>query len=274
MTSIILKNYKQTTRITANLLKCGSNLSRRQYATTLEDYKITWTRPKKESYLIPEKSGDQGIDISVKASDIPSIYSESPEMKDASDIVKTRFMLNFLPYKNISKVKMEKFVNIVQRYDNDTTSPEVKIAYLTGKIYVLREVLIKYPKNSKIRVALKELIDKRRSLLARLRKKDYRCFEYVLEKMNLVYKPFPEPPTQITKKESLTRLTEKYCDKIVQEKLDSYKAELKAQQKDFFAEKAEKLAFIREEEIACGLKPTISEEDIARAKQKAMEYQT
>lgn len=85
---------------------------------------------------------------------------------------------------------------------------------------------------------------------------------------------FIRPPNQITKKESLTRLTEKYCNEIIQKKLDAYKTELKAQQKDFFAEKAEKLAFIKEEEIACGLNPTVSEEDIARAKQKVMEYQT
>lgn len=84
--------------------------------------------------------------------------------------------------------------------------------------------------------------------------------------------PFISPPTAITKKESLTRLTEKHCDKIVQQKLSAYKAELKVQQKDFFAEKAEKLAFIREEEIANGLTPTVSKEEIALAKQRAMEY--
>lgn len=85
---------------------------------------------------------------------------------------------------------------------------------------------------------------------------------------------FIRPPTQVTKKESLTRVTEKHCNQMVQKKLDTYKAELKAQQKNFFAEKAEKLAFIRKEEIACGLEPTVSEEDVALAKQKAMEYQT
>lgn len=85
---------------------------------------------------------------------------------------------------------------------------------------------------------------------------------------------FIRPPIQITHRESLTRLTEKHCNQLVQQKLDAYKAELKAQQKDFYAEKAEKLAFIREEEIACGLSPTVSEEDIALAKQKVTEYQT
>lgn len=60
----------------------------------------------------------------------------------------------------------------------------------------------------------------------------------------------------------------------MQEKLDAYKKELKELQKDFYIEKAEKLAFIREEELACGLQPSVSEEDIACAKQKARKYQT
>lgn len=80
--SIILNNCRKTTRITANLLKSSGNLSKREYAVTLEDYKITWTRPEKTSCLTPEKSGDLGLNIDVKGSDIPQIYSESPEMKE------------------------------------------------------------------------------------------------------------------------------------------------------------------------------------------------
>lgn len=82
------------------------------------------------------------------------------------------------------------------------------------------------------------------------------------------------PPQQVTRKGSLRRLTEKYCNKIVQDKLDTYKAELYTLQKDFYAEKAAKLAFIREEEITCGLELTVTEDDIEHAKQKAKEYQT
>jgi len=76
-------------------------------------------------------------------------------------------------------------------------------------------------------------------------------------------------PTQITRKESFTRLTEKHCKKLVQDKLDAYKKELSDLQKDSYKEKAEKLAFIRGEEIACGLQPSVSEKDIERARRKA-----
>lgn len=88
------------------------------------------------------------------------------------------------------------------------------------------------------------------------------------------YKTFYRLPHQITRKDSLRRLTEKHCDKLIQEKLDTYKGELKELQKNFYIEKADKLAFIREEELACGLQPSVSEEDVACAKQKARKYQT
>lgn len=96
------------------------------------------------------------------------------------------------------------------------------------------------------------------------------CIFLILHKNN-EYQTFYSGPTQITRKESLTRLTEKHCNKIIQDKLNTYKRELKDLQKDFYREKAEKLAFIREEELACGLQPSVSEEDIEYVKQKAKE---
>lgn len=45
-------------------------------------------------------------------------------------------------------------------------------------------------------------------------------------------------------------------------------------QKDFYKEKAEKLIFIRKEELACGLQPSVSEEDIIKVKQQIMQYET
>lgn len=59
---------------------------------------------------------------------------------------------------------------------------------------------------------------------------------------------------------------------MVQKKLNAYKKELESQMKDFYREKAEKLEFIRNEEIDCGVEPTITQEDIETAKQKAAQY--
>ncbi|KAG5310676.1 RT15 protein, partial [Acromyrmex insinuator] len=272
------------TRIATSLLTNGGNLSRK-YTTTVTDYKITWVRPEKVSYLSLERSGDQGLEIDVKSSDFAKMYKELPELKNASDIVKKMFTLQFLPRKETINIKRDKILELVQRHKLDQNSPEAiskltlscfyfLVAIMTNDIHQLQEYLTEHPKNPKMKVKLLETIAKRRKMLKYLRQWDYRRFEWILEKLNLVYKPLPELPHHITRKDSLRRLTEKYCNELVQEKLDIYKKELKKLQKDFYIEKAEKLAFIREEEIACGLQPSVSEEDIADAKQKAREYQT
>ncbi|CAK9805638.1 28S ribosomal protein S15, mitochondrial [Anthophora plagiata] len=75
----------------------------------------------------------------------------------------------------------------------------------------------------------------------------------------------------VSRKESLRRITQNYCDDIIQKKLKLYKAELKEQQKAFYLEKAEKLEFILKEEKECGITPTVTEEDIEAARKKAQE---
>lgn len=73
----------------------------------------------------------------------------------------------------------------------------------------------------------------------------------------------------ISRKDSLRMLTEEYCNNIIQQKINAYKAELKEKQRKFYLEKAEKLAFIMKEEKECGLTPTVTEEEIENVRQKA-----
>lgn len=75
----------------------------------------------------------------------------------------------------------------------------------------------------------------------------------------------------VSRKDSIRLLTQEFCDKIVQDKLNAYKAELKAKQKDFYREKAEKLAFILKEETECGIQPSVTLEDIEVARMKMKE---
>lgn len=77
--NIIINNCRQ---IVGNLLRSADNLSRRYYATTVADYKITWTRPEEVSPLSSERSGDQGLKIDVNSSDLIQEYAKSPEMKE------------------------------------------------------------------------------------------------------------------------------------------------------------------------------------------------
>ncbi|EZA51394.1 hypothetical protein DMN91_007370 [Ooceraea biroi] len=268
--NIIINNCKQGMNGVLNLVKNGDTFLRR-YATTITDYKITWKRPEKVSNLSAEQSGDQGLEIEVKSSDLRVMYDKSPELKDASDIVQKMFTLQFLPRKEKIRLRREKILELVKSHELDRKSPEAMIALMTSQIHQLRESLEENPKDVITKVALKETIEKRRKWLKYLRRWDYRRFEWVLEKLNLVYKQKPEEPYQITRKDSLRRLTKDHCDRLVQAKLDAYKKELKELQKDFYAQKVQKLIFIRSEELACGLKPSVSEDDIERAKQEAEE---
>ena len=66
----------------------------------------------------------------------------------------------------------------------------------------------------------------------------------------------------ITRKDSLRKLTDKYCEEVKQQRLDAYRASLEAQQVDFLRMKVQKLQWIRKEEEECGVKPTVTEKDI------------
>jgi len=66
----------------------------------------------------------------------------------------------------------------------------------------------------------------------------------------------------ITRKDSLRKLTDKYCDEVKQQRLDAYRTGLEAQQVDFLRTKVQKLQWIRKEEEECGVKPTVTEKDI------------
>lgn len=63
---------------------------------------------------------------------------------------------------------------------------------MTSEIQYLQKYIEKHPKNVKTKVFLKELIDKRKKFLAHLRRWDYRRFEWLLERLNLIYVSQPE----------------------------------------------------------------------------------
>jgi small subunit ribosomal protein S15 len=68
---------------------------------------------------------------------------------------------------------------------------EAKIAKMTVNIRYRQECMEEFPRNLRVKVHLKELIDKRKKYLKYLRRWDYKRFEWLLEKLDLVYKPPP-----------------------------------------------------------------------------------
>lgn len=132
----------------------------------------------------------------------------------------------------------------------------------------------KFPKDKQLKVCLKQLIDKRKKHLKYLRRWDYKKFEWLLDQLNLVYKSPPSEFRWVTRKESLVKLTDKYCEDIRKKKLDEYKAILEAEQPAFLEEKIRSLEFIRDEQRDCGIEVTVSEEDIEEIRKQLDELKT
>lgn len=239
----------------------------RNYARAAKDkFSIEWVRPEKISCIVPEKSGDLGLDFKIHPKDPCKPYENIQELKDADELVQKLFSLEFNSLKQRAELAKDRALLTVKRHESDVGSHECHLAMMTTEIHHMQDIIKTHPRNKKLKVQLKEKIEKRKKYLKRLRMWDYKRFEWVLEKLNLIYKPPPETYITVTRKESIRKLAAMHCKKIKQERLDSYKAELKAKQKNFYLEKAKKLAFIREEEIACGLTPTVNEEDIENAR--------
>ncbi|XP_015112185.1 28S ribosomal protein S15, mitochondrial [Diachasma alloeum] len=265
----LLNNAKSVSLVVNTFAKNGGCISR----GLKSNLKIKWNKPEKIPSTDPLKSGDLKSSVKVSPDELAFGYDKSEELKDAPEIVRKLFTLEHMPVKETRKLNLEKFRDLVKRHDMDYRSMESTLAIMTCAIREMQEHMKTHPRDRRRKHILKELIDKRKKYLTDLRRWDYKRFEWLLEKLNIVYHPYPELWISPTRKDSLRKLTSAHCEEVRQAKLDSYRAELEAQQKDFFKEKAEKLAFIRSEEIACGLEPTVSEAEIAAAQEKAAEFQ-
>ncbi|CAL7941945.1 unnamed protein product [Xylocopa violacea] len=252
-----------------NVYQLGGYVSRRM--ASIKDYNINWKRPPKVAIYDLGRSGDLGLNVSVKPTDIKNYYQNSKEWEGASDIVKKIFSIQFQSGKEFKNLQREKTIELVKRHICDRGSLEVKIAVLTSNIPYLQKVLEESPRNRKIRVALKETVEKRNKLLRVLRISDYRRFEWILERLNLVYRPQPRRPQIVSRKESMKKMTNNYCKDVIQKKLDAFKAQLREEQKTFYLEKVEKLKLIMEDEKEYGLDQTVTEEDIEEARKKVEE---
>jgi len=139
---------------------------------------------------------------------------------------------------------------------------------MTAVIRRYQEHMDAHPRDKMIKVRLKELIDKRKKFLKYLRRWDYPRFEWILEKLDLVYKPPPTHFHWITRKESLQKLTDTYCENLKEERLEAYHKQLQAQQIPFLEEAIKKMQFVRQEQISCDVPVTVTEEQIADSKRQ------
>lgn len=145
-------------------------------------------------------------------------------------------------------------------------SPFFAVAQLTAAIryhqYYVYNDEIHGDARRKYKYSIRVYANRRRQMLRELRSKDYRQFEWLLERLDLFYKPKPtkEHDIVVSRKEGLRQLTKIHCDAVIETKLNEYRDKLEAQQLPFLEQKINNLKFIRNEEIEMGLFPTITEE--------------
>lgn len=232
------------------------------------DLKIKWIRPEKIPCTKPEKSGDIGKLPSTNENELLLNFKNSKELQDAGPVVRSLFQLDNNPSVETSRYLRDQMIKEVQRHPLDYGSMEAKLARMTVAIRRMQEQLDNYPRNTKLKVALKELIDKRKKFLKYLRRWDYRRFEWMLEKLDLVYKP---PPTEfhwITRKESLQKLTDAHCEQIKADRLAEYRKVLNEQKIPFLEDAIKKMEFVRKEQIDLEIPVTVTEEQIADFKRE------
>lgn len=142
---------------------------------------------------------------------------------------------------------------------------------MTATIRRYQDYMLEHPRDKKRKVILKEMIEKRKKFLKYLRRWDYRRFEWILEKLDLVYKPPPAEFHWITRKESLQKLTDIHCEELKQQRLAEYRKTLEEQQIPFLEDAIRKMEFIRQEQIDLDIPVTVTVEDIEQHKKQLEE---
>lgn len=76
---------------------------------------------------------------------------------------------------------------------------------------------------------------------------------------------------RVERKKSLRRLTALYIEKLKAERLTEYKEFLESKKEGFLQEKLEKLLWIKDTELECGVEPTITDEDFESVRKQLEE---
>lgn len=82
-------------------------------------------------------------------------------------------------------IDTQKVIEDNKRGANDTGSPEVQVALLTARIEQLTEHFKQHKKDHHSRRGLLQLVNRRRSLLDYLHKKDFERYKSLIEKLGL-----------------------------------------------------------------------------------------
>jgi len=239
---------------------------------------VPWREPQQVERFMPGEhgSGDLGnvqslVDESHLEKSQPRLdYESSKELLKSPVEVKRVLSLEFGRNKDIvSKIRHELILK-VQEHPLDVSSLPVNIARMTveirnhqAAITQLHERPTGRKRNQARKHDLDVLISHRRKMLSYLRERDYQKFEWLLETLNIVYKPRPmENWESIERRKHQDRLTDLWCDELRTHRLQTFKQTLEKRQPEFLRRKAKLLRELLDEEIKHGESPSVSESEI------------
>ncbi|KAL0281280.1 UNVERIFIED_CONTAM: hypothetical protein PYX00_002314 [Menopon gallinae] len=189
-------------------------------------------------------------------------YRNSETLKNANENVQKIFKM----YNQSQQYKTEAYrkamMDRVRSHQLDESSDEVKLARLTAQVRIYQYFAKLKSSKGKYRRILNSLIHRRRRGLRKLREKDYKKYEWLLEKLDLKYTADPICFDNPGKKKSTTLLAQVKKQKMKEQKLAEYKKTLDQQKIPYLKNKLEKLKWIKEQESAANLEPTVLDSDL------------
>ncbi|TRY75184.1 hypothetical protein TCAL_01599 [Tigriopus californicus] len=237
---------------------------------------VQWERPKHPKRALPgaEASGDLEAFPTLDPSRRLPEFEGCQALEEAMDKVQRVFSLEFATRRDLLKRVSHDYARKVQRHPHDFQSLEVFIAILTARIrhaqaFVAKELEEKNRRRGAISHVIKIMVDQRRVLLGVLRQRDYKKFEFLLETLNIAYKPRPIYFEKIEREVHMVRLTELWCSELKQHRLSTLKHEFKSQQPEFLRDKAKKLGWIKAQEEELGLQSSVSQDEIQQCLDEA-----
>ncbi|NWW90076.1 RT15 protein, partial [Rhynochetos jubatus] len=141
-------------------------------------------------------------------------YANVPIINSVDDVVRRLLSLEMASQKEKVKVKTQQLVEKVRRSPSDNGSFEVQVAILTAKIRTYEEHLQRHPKDKSNRRRMLMDIDRRKKLLAYLRRVRYDVFENTCKQLNIQYTLPPAYSRRVTKRWVVKKA---FCLKVFQE---------------------------------------------------------
>lgn len=240
---------------------------------------MKWNKPTRIETCNPAISGDIGglehfgeVDLGQPPVELEGAAS----LKEVDQEVRRILSLEFGRRRDLINKLRKNVGEQVKRHPLDESSLEYKITMHTITIRNFqRDLIQRFPyKNQNLKHDLTHKIALRRALLEKLREEDYKKFEWLLERLNLFYKPVPVyDHIEISRKKSIERLTNIWCDELKQHRLNGFRRRLEEEQPKFLRSKADKLNFIMQEEKDLGLDLTVTQAEIDECLARAEEIE-